>query len=265
MTLEPRALVTVVELATVTFLIGMVIGFIGAGGAGLMVALLTTAFGLPVHTAIGTAILAMLFVTFAGAVSHFREGNVAYRPGLVVGLAGAVGAFIGAGISQTISERTLAIAAGLALWLLALLVWIRTRLTYSSTELGVERHETEDSMPVREWLAGVGLGATGGAAAAFFGVGMAPYLQLGFLTLHRLSLRQTVGTTMWALVFISAAGGVAMAWHGDVSPSHLIGLTVGLSSGAYVGARFTSRAPHQFLRGAVVVVPFVAGAMLLFL
>lgn len=94
---------------------------------------------------------------------------------------------------------------------------------------------------------------------------MAPYLQLGFLTLHKLSLRQTVGTTMWTLVFISAAGGIAMAWHGDVSLPNLIGLTVGLSSGAYVGARFTRRAPHQVLRSSVVVVPVIAGAMLLFL
>jgi hypothetical protein len=41
-TLEPHTLRTVVELATVTFLIGILIGFIGAGGAGNMVANLTT-------------------------------------------------------------------------------------------------------------------------------------------------------------------------------------------------------------------------------
>ncbi len=265
MTLEPYALRTVAELATVTFLIGILIGFIGAGGAGIMVAILTTVFGVPVHTAVGTAILAMLFVTISGAVSHFRAGNVAYRLGLVVGLAGAVGAVVGADTSQAISERSLAIAAGAALWLLALLVWIRTRMTYPITALGLDHHGPEPRRSVREWAAGVGLGATGDAAAAFFGVGMAPYLQLGFLTLHKLSLRQTIGTTMWTLVFISAAGGAAMARHGDVSLPHLIGLTVGLSSGAYVGARYTGRAPHHFLRSAVVIVPMVAGAMLLFL
>ena len=182
-----------------------------------------------------------------------------------MGLAGAVGAVLGADTSQAVSGRALAIAAGLALWLLALLVWIRTRMTYPIKALGVDHHEPEPRRSMREWAAGVGLGATGGAAAAFFGVGMAPYLQLGFLTLHKLSLRQTIGTTMWTLVFISAAGGVAMAMHGDVSLPHLVGLTFGLSSGAYVGARYTGRASHEFLRSAVDIVPVVAGAMLLFL
>lgn len=262
MSLAAQDLRLIAELAAVTFIIGLIVGFIGAGGAGIAVAILTTLFELPVHTAIGTAIAAMLFVTFSGALSHYREGNVAYRLGLVVGLAGAAGAVLGADTSQLVPERILGIGAGLALWCLALLVWARTRLT------GIARVEQvwagETSRSPREWVSGVGLGAVGGAAAAFFGVGMAPFLQLGFLVLHRLPLRQTIGTTMLALVFISAAGSIAMARHGDVSLPHLIGLTLGLASGAFIGARFTRRMPRQVLRVAVVAVPVVAGAMLLF-
>jgi uncharacterized membrane protein YfcA len=260
--LGPQDLRTIAELAAVTFVIGLIVGFIGAGGAGTAVAILTTLFKLPVHTAIGTAIAAMLFVTFSGAISHYREGNVAYRLGLVVGLAGAAGAVLGADTSQMVPERMLGIGAGLALWGLAFLVWVRTRMTRLA---GVEHvWQGESSRSPREWVSGAGLGAVGGAAAAFFGGGMAPFLQLGFLVLHRLPLRQTIGTTMLALVFISAAGSVAMARHGDVSPPHLIGLTVGLASGAFIGARFTRRVPRQALRVAVVTVPAVAGAMLLF-
>ncbi len=263
MILGPEDLGTIVELAAVTFVVGLLIGFIGAGGAGIAVAILTTVFDLPVHTAIGTAIMAMLFVTISGALSHFREGNIAIRLGLVIGLSGAVGAILGADTSQAISDRALGIAAGLALWFLAFLVWVRTRMAFSSRPEADWRGEPRRSP--REWAAGVGIGATGGAAAAFFGVGMAPFLQLGLLAVHHLPLRQTVGTTMMALVFISAAGGVAMARHGDVSPPHLVGLTIGLASGAFIGARYTRRAPRTVLRTTVIVVPCVAGAMLLFL
>lgn len=264
MTFTPDLLLLVAQLAAVTFAIGLLIGFIGAGGAGVAVAILTAVFGLPVHTAIGTAILAMLFVTVSGAVSHLREGNVDWRLGLVVGLAGAVGAVFGAGSSQFVSDRVLGIAAGLALWCLALLVWLRIRMTSRSSLPTPPEWRAGQQRSTREWAAGVGIGAAGGAAAAFFGVGMAPFLQLGFLTVHALPLRQTVGTTMLTLVFISAAGGVAMARYGDVSLPHLFGLTIGLASGAYIGARFTRRAPSGLLRGMVVATPFVAGAMLLF-
>jgi len=55
-----------------------------------------TGFDLLAHMAIGTAIAAMFFVTISGAISHLREGNVALRLGLVVGLSGAAGAILGA-------------------------------------------------------------------------------------------------------------------------------------------------------------------------
>ena len=265
MILGSQDLLIVGELAAVTFLIGLLIGFVGAGGAGIAVAILTTAFDLPAHSAIGTAIVAMFFVTISGAISHLREGNVAQRLGLVVGLSGAAGAILGADTSQAIDDETLAMAAGLALWGLAALMWLRTRLTGTLSAIPELVWHGESARSPREWLAGVGLGATGGAAAAFFGVGMAPFLQLGLLTVHHLPLRQTVGTTMLVLVFISASGGAALARHGDVSLPHLLGLTIGLASGAYIGARFTRRAPRRLLRSAVVIIPFVAGAMLLFL
>ncbi|MCA9878750.1 MAG: sulfite exporter TauE/SafE family protein [Thermomicrobiales bacterium] len=260
---QTQFLVTVAELAAVTFLVGLIIGFIGAGGAGVAVAIMTTIFGLPAHTAVGTAIAAMLFVTASGSLSHFREGNVAWKLGLVMGLAGAVGAVIGADWSQAVPDETLATAAGIALWILAALVWVRTRVT-PATVAALEWHGEPERGP-REWGAAMGIGAAGGAGAAFFGVGMAPFLQLGLLVVHHLPLRQTVGTTMLALAFISAAGGTAMARHGDVSLPHLIGLTIGLGIGAFIGARYTRRAPRVFLRAAVILVPFVAGAMLLFL
>jgi uncharacterized protein len=261
----PHALLIVGELAAVTFLIGLLIGFVGAGGAGVAVAILTTGFDVPAHTAIGTAIVAMFFVTISGAISHLREGNVAQRLGLVIGLSGAAGAVLGANSSQAVDDQTLAMAAGLALWGLAVLMWLRTRLTGAFPATPELAWDGESARSPREWLAGIGLGATGGAAAAFFGVGMAPLLQLGLLTVHHLPLRQTVGTTMLVLVFVSASGGAALARHGDVSMPHLLGLTIGLASGAYIGARFTRRAPPRLLRWAVVTIPFVAGSMLLFL
>ena len=256
----------VASLAVVTFAVGILLGFIGAGGAGVVVALLTGVYGLPVHQAIGTALATMCLVTVSGSVSHFREGNVAPRIGLAVGVAGAAGAVAGAQFSQQVPEAQLQTLAGLGLWVLALLVWLRTRWTAALP--GGHSHDLdwtgEPPRSPREWTASFGLGVSGGAAAAFLGVGMAPFLQLGYLAVLRLPLRQAVGTTMMTLVFISATGSVALARAGDVSPVHFAGATIGLATGAWIGARFTRRAPRSMLRGAVVLVPFLAGATLLF-
>ncbi len=254
-------MLTIAILAVTTFLLGMLLGFIGAGGAGLTVALLTSVFGLPVHTAIGTALASMCFVTVLGAYSHYREGNVVAEAGIIAGLGGVAGAVIGARIGQGIPEAELQIAAGLGLWFLAALVWTRLRM---APRLNVIATVTPEPAVERRTVASLALGLTGGTASAFLGVGMAPFLQLGFLSLMKLPLRQTVGTTMLTLVFISFSGATALAFYGDVSVQHLIGVTAGLGSGSYFGARFTRRAHASVLRFAVVATPFIAGAVLLF-
>lgn len=245
----------------ITFSLGLLLGFVGAGGAGLTVALLTSVFRLPVHEAIGTGLVAMCFVSVSGTVSHYREGNIATRAGVVVGLSGILGAVAGANIGQGVPDGTLKILAGSALWALAALVWLRTR--YADRLLAIA--QAASGHPRRDLVLAVLLGLSGGAASAFFGIGMAPLLQLGLLTLLRLPLRQSVGTTMLTLVFISLSGGISLAFHGDVSVPHLIGTVLGLASGSYVGARYTGRAPRHVLRAALVGTPLIAGSMLVFL
>ena len=243
------------------FAIGVLLGFIGAGGAGVMVSVLTIAFGLPIHQAVGTALASMVVVSISGTISHYREGNINVAAGVTVGFFGMLGAVFGANIGQSIPEHILQVMAGLALWFLAFLVWLRTRL---APRLAAEVEGTEPSpTPVMVAKAGV-LGISGGVASAFFGVGMAPFIQLGMLTVFRLSLVRTIGTTMLALIFISMSGSIALARHGDVSVEHLIGATIGMMAGTYVGAKLTRRAPLKVLRIAIVATPFVAGTLLIF-
>lgn len=250
----------ILTLTVVTFVLGVLLGFVGAGGAGIVVAVLSTAFGLPIHEAIGTGLAAMFFTAIAGAWSHYREGNVAVRAGLIVGGAGVVGAAVGAVLSQGVPETGLTIAAGLGLWVLAVMIWVRTRYAQKIAPPPGER--APDLPPGRE-LPSAGLGAIGGALSALLGVGMSPFIQIGLLAVCRLQLRQAVGTTMLVLVFVSASAATTFSAAGDVSPPHLIGTVAGLSTGSFIGARFTGRAPVIVLRVALVATPVFAGALLL--
>lgn len=223
-----------------------------------MLALLSLVFGLPIHEAVGTSLAAMLFVTISGAISHYRETNVDLRAGLVIGVTGMAGAVLGADLSQAVPEDDLQLMAGLALWFLALLMGIRTRVRHAVPPSG----SGASASPARLVGAGV-LGLSGGVGSAFFGVGMAPYLQLGMLWVLDMSLRRTVGTTMLALIFISLSGSAALASHGQVSVPHLIGATIGMTAGSYAGAKLTQRAPLRVLRAAIVLTPFISGTLLI--
>lgn len=255
-----ESLVVIIELTLVTFALGVLLGFVGAGGAGLVVALLSTVFGLPIHEAIGTSLAAMFFTAVSGAISHHREGNLAPRAGMVVGVTGVIGAIFGAHFSQGIPERPLTIAAGLGLWFLAALVWIRTRYAGKLIAPPAERELDVDD---RHLVPSLGLGAISGGLSALLGVGMSPFIQLGLLVVAKLPLRQAVGTTMLVLVFVSASAAATYFVDGDVSVPHLIGAVLGLSSGSFLGARFTGRAPLVVLRAAIVLTPLVAGGIVL--
>lgn len=61
---------------------------------------LTLLFHIPIHTALGTSLAGMAFTSLSGAYSHYREGNIQMKIGLIVGGFAAVGSFFGAKLTS---------------------------------------------------------------------------------------------------------------------------------------------------------------------
>ena len=57
-------------------LIGLICGFIGAGGGMMMLLILTSVLGYELKTAVGTSVFIMTFTALTGAVSHFAIGGL---------------------------------------------------------------------------------------------------------------------------------------------------------------------------------------------
>ena len=55
--------------------IGMICGFVGAGGGMMMLLILTSVMGYELKTAVGTSVFIMAFTALTGAVSHFTIGG----------------------------------------------------------------------------------------------------------------------------------------------------------------------------------------------
>lgn len=56
--------------------VGLICGFVGAGGGMMMLLLLTSILGYELKTAVGTSVFIMSFTAFTGAVSHFAIGGM---------------------------------------------------------------------------------------------------------------------------------------------------------------------------------------------
>ncbi|MBB4826944.1 putative membrane protein YfcA [Sporosarcina luteola] len=239
-------------------LLGAILGFIGAGGAGFIIAILTLIFHVPIHAAVATSLTAMAFTSLSGAFSHYREGNISIKAGLLVGCFGAIGAFIGSKLAVFIPEQELHYyTGGMLLLSAALLVFRLFFLTSKKTE----RKENRHSLFLAKTIA---LGIITGLLSGAFGIGSTPFIQLGLLTFLGLSLRQSVGTTMLVIVPIAIGGGIGYSTEGLLHAKLLLQVLIGTMIGAYIGAKFTNVVPKPILKAAMIATPTVSGLLLLF-
>jgi uncharacterized membrane protein YfcA len=106
---------------------GLVSGLLGIGGGLVMVPAMAGWLGMPLKRALGTSLAAIVPLVIPGATVHALLGNVDWSIFAAVAVGAVPGAAIGARIALGSRERTLRIAVGSFLLLVA--------LTYGAVEL----------------------------------------------------------------------------------------------------------------------------------
>ena len=110
-------------------IIGLICGFVGAGGGMMMLLILTSVLGYELKTAVGTSVFIMTFTALTGAVSHFAIGGM---PDLAVLLLCVAFTLIWARIAAVIANRaqpkTLNRATGVVLVVLGAVVFAFSRI-----------------------------------------------------------------------------------------------------------------------------------------
>jgi len=244
------------------FMIGILLGFIGAGGSGIMIAVLTTIFGVSVHTALGTSLSAMVFSSLTGAYSHIRESNVVLRIGISTGLFGALGALIGSHTAQVVSGSGLKWLTASALSMSTILLWIRV---FTKIGRSIANFKTQSSFSGAQfWFASSSIGVITGTMSGLFGIGAAPFIQVCLLIFFGLSVQKAAGTTMFIIIPIALMGGIGYYTIGYLDIWLFFKVVTGSMLGSYLGAKFTRRVNTMVLKVAMVTSP-IAGAVLLLL
>ncbi|MFC0272666.1 sulfite exporter TauE/SafE family protein [Metabacillus herbersteinensis] len=239
------------------FILGTLFGFIGAGGAGFVIAILTTTFHVPIHIALGTSLAGMAFTSMSGAYSHYREGNTHIKIGLIVGVFAAIGSYIGAKIITLIPAHSLNLMTGGMLLLSSLLLLLNLFFIKNAPS-----QEMNDNYFLT-WIKATLLGIVTGVLSGTFGIGSAPFIQIGLLVLFKLTVRQSVGTTMLIIIPTAVGGGIGYYSEGLINFSLLAQVLIGTMCGAYIGAKFTNLAPKTVLKTSIILTPAVGGVILL--
>lgn len=238
--------------------LGAILGFVGAGGSGFIIAILTLVFNVPIHIALGTSLSAMAFTSLSGAFSHYREGNTSIKTGIIVGLFGAAGSFIGSKIAILIPTDYMHFFTASMLFLSSILLIIRLFLFKEKTRL-----ETDERLSALFVLKAAILGIIVGMLSGTFGIGSAPFIQLGLLTVLGITLAQSVGTTLLVIIPIAIGGGIGFILEGYLDFVLLLQVLIGTMAGAYIGAKFTNLVPKVILKAAMILTPAVSALLLI--
>ncbi len=105
MSSDAWAIVTILILG---FVAGILSGMFGIGGGLVIVPALVILFHLPLKTATGTSLFALIWpVGLLGVMEYYREGHMDFRRGALIAIGLFFGAYLGARITLSVPPSTM--------------------------------------------------------------------------------------------------------------------------------------------------------------
>jgi uncharacterized membrane protein YfcA len=247
-----------VVIATLSLIIGLLLGLLGGGGSILTVPVLVYLVKVEPKTAIATSLLVVGVTSLTAMLSHARGGRVCWRTGFVFGLAGMLGAYGGGRLAAYIPGGIL------------LLLFAAIMLGTAVAMLRGRREEDRDRprnaplcpahLPILAILFdGLLVGGLTGLVGAGGGFLVVPALNL----LGGLPMHAAVGTSLLVIAMKSFAGLAGYISHVSID-FELAGLVTGLAIvGSLLGGLLSRRVGAAALRrGFGIFVIAIAGYLL---
>ncbi len=112
----------VILAITVGIVAGFLSGFIGVGGGFIITPMMMALFNSDFKNATGISLLALCILSIPGIITHGFYGNIDYLRGAMIAVGSIPGAFIGSALLKRIKDRTLRIAFGILLVVVAIIL-----------------------------------------------------------------------------------------------------------------------------------------------
>ncbi|MDZ4768799.1 MAG: sulfite exporter TauE/SafE family protein [Chloroflexota bacterium] len=257
----------IVGLLVLGLFTGVLSGMFGIGGGVVIVPILTTAlFSVPLQTAIGTSLGALIMpVGILAVMAYYRAGNLKIGVATPVALGLTVGAFLSAQVAIGIPKNILQLMYGIFVILMGWrfgepLKWLRAVRAHTQ----VEQPPVEEERHAPLWgLLAIGFGA--GIASGLFGIGGGIVI-VPFLTgLFKMAQKTAIATSLGALLLpVSLPAVLTYARNDafDIEKATLI--AVGLLFGAFLGARLALSLPSARVKQLYGLFLIIVGIRFIF-
>lgn len=259
-----------------SFAAGCVGALTGMGGGVVLVPLLTLAFGVDLHYAIGASLLSVIATSSGSAAAYVRDGFTNVRIGLFLEIATTFGALVGGVVVALLSGSVVSIIFGVVLILSALFSarghrvcsppangghpTLGQRLRLSGT---LPTPDGELAYTARHVPAGFGLMFLAGGLSSLLGIGSGALKVLAMDGAMGLPFKVSTTTSNFMIGVTAATGAGAYLGHGYIDAGLAMPVMLGVLAGSMVGARILIRTPSKWLRIGFLAVLLVMGVQMI--
>lgn len=208
--------------------IGLSLGLIGGGGSILTVPILVYFLGVAPHDAVGMSLAVVGATSLLGSYLHWRADNVDLSGGLLFGLSGVVGAFVGSPLTRLVSAEVLLVIFGGLMMIVAFSMLWRGRKSVENI--------VPAAHPAKAIAAGFGVGLLTG----FLGVGGGFLIVPALVFFGGMEMRKAIGTSLF-VIFLNCVAGFIGHMSQNVFDWNLTGAVMVLAIGGAIGGTILSR------------------------
>lgn len=237
-------------------LVGILASTVGIGGGVLFVPILYFIFSLEIHNAVGTSLLAILFLSSSAAYRYYKQRQINYKIAFLLEGPTAFGAYLSSIISRMIPAEVIKILFALALYV-ASIELIR------STKSKLENNDSNNQITKKRIVLGMLISFTAGLIAGSTGISGGVIKTPTMIIVVGLPTKMAIGTSSLMVFFTALAGviGHSQVQHVNFLYGFLLG--VGAMIGAQIGARLCLKVESRILRVLLGVILLIVATRML--
>jgi len=238
---------------------GLIGSLTGLGGGVVLIPLLTLAFKVDIHYAIGTSLISVIATSSGAAAAYVKEGITNIRLGMFLELATTVGAIMGAVLAKHVSTSGIAIVFGIMLLISAatsfihhegkidsgspsrLSNWLQLNNTYP-TETGPA------SYVVKNVAGGFVMMNVAGIVSGLLGIGSGALKVIAMDRIMRIPFKVSTTTSNFMIGVTAAASAGIYLKEGYIDPGLSMPVVLGVLLGAFIGSKILFRAQTRVLK-----------------
>ena len=256
------------------FAAGCVGALTGLGGGVVLVPLLTLAFGVDIHYAIGASLVSVIATSSGAAAAYVRDGYSNIRVGMFLEVATTLGALGGGVLVAVLPAQEVSIIFGIVLLASALMSNSGHRNVVDARPPHplAQRLRLGGRLPaaagggryeVRSVPAGFALMLLAGVLSSLLGIGSGAVKVLALDRAMGLPFKVSTTTSNFMIGVTAACGAGVYLNRGYIDPGLAMPVMLGVLAGSLVGARLLVRTPPRILqRGFTIVILLLAVQMI---